>query len=50
MPSFGISKRVKSLLLCFLELCKHFQALKVGSCPNDENSVQFFICPFLCSF
>ena len=23
--------------------------LKVGSCPNDGNSVQIFLCPFLCS-
>ena len=24
-------------------------ALKVGSCPNDDNSVQILFCPFLCS-
>ena len=23
--------------------------LKVGSCPNNGNSVQTFFCPFLCS-
>ena len=23
--------------------------LKVGSCPNNDNSVQIFFCPFLCS-
>ena len=23
--------------------------LKVGSCPNDDNSVQILFCPFLCS-
>ena len=26
-----------------------FVCLKVGSCPNDDNSVQFFYCPFPCS-
>ena len=24
-------------------------SLKVGSCPNDDNSVQILFCPFLCS-
>ena len=24
-------------------------SLKVGSCPNDDNFVHFFIYPFLCS-
>ena len=24
-------------------------ALKVGSCPDDDSSAQFFFCPFLCS-
>ena len=23
--------------------------LKVGSCPNDDNFVQIYFCPFLCS-
>ena len=25
------------------------QHLKVGSCPNDDNFVQIYFCPFLCS-
>ena len=25
------------------------EPLKVGSCPNDDNSVQILFCPFLCS-
>ena len=24
-------------------------SLKVGSCPNDDNTVQILFCPFLCS-
>ena len=26
-----------------------FGTLKVGSCPNDDSSVQILFCPFLCS-
>ena len=27
----------------------HYCNLKVGSCPNDDNSVQIFVYPCLCS-
>ena len=30
-------------------MCNGIGNLKVGSCPNDDNSVQIFFCPFLCS-
>ena len=30
--------------------CKMGSVLKVGSCPNDENSVQILFCAFMCSF
>ena len=39
--------------LCFKERFSFsrgkFFPLKVGSCPNNDISVQFFVCPFLCS-
>ena len=38
------SKKLKCRLLQYL-----FGALKVGSCPDDDNPVQIFICPFPCS-
>ena len=37
-------KKLKCRLLQYL-----FGALKVGSCPYDDNPVQIFICPFPCS-
>ena len=42
--SKGKSKKSECHLLQFL-----FGALKVGSCPNNDKSVHFFFCPFLCS-
>ena len=26
-----------------------YTCVKVGSCPNDDNFVQIFFCPFVCS-
>ena len=39
-----------TVIPCRIAILKYMNTLlKVGSCPNDDNSVQFFICPFLCS-
>ena len=31
------------------QICFFLYGLKVGSCPNNDNFVQIFICPFLSS-
>ena len=45
------STELYSLVKIFLMVFKieGTVALKVGSCPSDDNSVKILFCPFLCS-
>ena len=42
-------RKITLMTLQYKALSKGVLFLKVGSCPNDDNSVQILFCLFLCS-
>ena len=40
---------LNTFALRMVKTCFECKRLKVGSCPNNDNSVQISFCPFLCS-
>ena len=45
----GLESDALPTALCGPALKVAVGGLKVGSCPDDDNSVQILFCPFLCS-